>query len=179
MKTTDRKNNSESGFTMVELLVAIAILGIIIMIAIPNLITFRQNAQLSAATRELFSGFQQAKMTAIKRNINCTITFGENVGGTTYDYIVYVESGAEGNNFKHDSDDEIIISRTLEQSVEIDYALLPFPVNENGNPSIAFSPFGLPRDKNGKLGNGTIKVKNPYRTKNLELSIVGNVKITS
>jgi len=180
MKTTDRKNNSESGFTMVEFLVSIAILSIIIAIAIPNLLTFKQNSQLSAATREMFSGFQQAKMTAIKRNINCTITFGQNAGGTEYDYIVYVDAD---NDFVYDAADneEIIISRIKEQSasIDIDRVGISFPINTNGNPSIAFSPFGLPRDKNGKLGNGTLTVTNPNRTKNLELSIVGNVKITS
>ncbi len=67
MKTANRKNNSESGFSMVELLISMAILAIIAAIALPNFYTFRRNSQLGAATRELFSGFQQAKMTAIKR----------------------------------------------------------------------------------------------------------------
>ncbi|MDM8541102.1 GspH/FimT family protein [Desulfococcaceae bacterium HSG9] len=177
MKTTDRKNNSESGFSMVEALVSMAILAIIAAIAIPNLITFKQNSQLSAASRELFSGFQQAKMTAIKRNANCTITFNQPVAGTTYDYVVYVD---ENNDLKYDTNEEIIVSQLWEQSANIDSVIpISFLDNDEGNPSIAFSPYGLPSDKDGKLVNGTITLTNPNRVKNLELSIVGNVKITS
>ncbi len=177
MKTIFQTNNSESGFSIVEFLVSMGILGIIAAIAIPNFIAFRQNSQLNTATRELFSGFQQAKMTAIKRNVNCTITFGRN-SGTTYDYIVYLD---HNRNFKRDSNDEIIISRSLEKFLEIDYSNFPFDLNEDGNPSIAFNPQGLPKDKNGLLGQGRIPLKNTAtkRIKNLELNTVGNVKISS
>lgn len=177
MKTFFQTSNTESGFSIVEFLVSMAILGIIAAIAIPNLLAFKQNSDLNSATRELFSGFQQAKMTAIKRNINCTITFGKN-RGTTYDYIVFVD---HNRNFKRDSNDEIIISRNLEKFLEIDYTNFPFNINEDGNPSIAFNPHGLPKDKNGVLGQGRVPLKNTatQRTKNVELNAVGNVKITS
>jgi len=176
MKTTDRNNNSESGFSMVELLVSMAILGIIAAIAMPNFIAFKQNSQLGAATRELFSGFQQAKMTAIKRNTNCTITFNQPVGGTTYDYIVYVDTD---NDLEYDPGEKVIVSQLWEQSANIS-STIPFVNNDEGRPSIAFNPYGLPKDNAGNLGNGTITLTNTTsRVKNLELSIVGNVKIAS
>ncbi len=175
MKAADRKNNSESGFSMVEALVSMAILAIIAAIAIPNLITFKRNSQLGAAARELFSGFQQAKMTAIKRNANCTITFNQPVGGTTYNYIVYVDAD---NDLEYDSGEKIIVSQRWEKSANIS-STIPFANNDEGRPSIAFNPYGLPKDNAGNLGNGTITLTNPDRVKNLELSIVGNVKIAS
>ena len=175
MKTTDRKNKSESGLSMVEALVSMVILAIIAAIALPNFIAFRQNSQLGAVTRELFSGFQQAKMTAIKRNTNCTITFNQPVGGTTYSYVVYVDTNKD---LEYDPGEKIIVSQLADQSAIIN---CDFMKNDNDLPSIAFNSYGLPKDKTGNLGKGTITVTNPItnRVKNLELSTVGNIKITS
>ncbi|MFO7964571.1 MAG: GspH/FimT family pseudopilin [Desulfobacterales bacterium] len=64
MKATHPKH----GFTVIEMLVAIAIIGIISAIAIPNLLSFFPKSRLSGATRVLAGDLMATRMEAVKRN---------------------------------------------------------------------------------------------------------------
>ena len=70
------RNNS--GFTIVELLVVIALIAIIAAIAVPNFIGWLPKYRLRAATQDLYSNFQRAKMGAIKNNNDWAIVFDTN-----------------------------------------------------------------------------------------------------
>lgn len=62
------------GFSLLELLIVIAIVGILIAIAIPSLIAAQQRAQLAQATDLVVVSLQQAQREAIRRNKSCTLT---------------------------------------------------------------------------------------------------------
>jgi type IV fimbrial biogenesis protein FimT len=62
------------GFTMVELLVTISIVGILTMIAVPSLTTFIQNQRLATATNSLVLSLNYARSEAIKRSVPNGIT---------------------------------------------------------------------------------------------------------
>ena len=58
----------ESGFTLVELVVTFAVLGVLAGIAIPTFSVWLPNYRLKSATMDIYSNFQQAKMMAIRTN---------------------------------------------------------------------------------------------------------------
>ncbi len=64
-----------AGFTLLELMVTIAVIGIITAIATPNAIAWRNNARFNAAVRQVKSAIEGARMAAIKSNLPATVTF--------------------------------------------------------------------------------------------------------
>ena len=67
------RNNS--GFTIMELAVVIAIIGILAGMALPNLIGVMPRYRLKSAVLDLSSNMQRARLMAIKQNATCTVTF--------------------------------------------------------------------------------------------------------
>jgi len=69
---------NRSGFTVVELVTVIAIIGIISALAIPSYLQFLPNYRLKSAIRDLYSNLQLIKLEAIKSNGKCSIKYYTN-----------------------------------------------------------------------------------------------------
>lgn len=172
----------KDGYTLIEVLVTMVVLAIVTAITIPVFARWLPDYRLRAAARDLYSNFQLAKMEAVRNNSNCAITFNQAIGGTVYDYAVFVDSD---NDLEYDAGEEVItqVLWTDYEDVSFDTAQgggdgLNFPNNDDGLPSIAFRPNGLPRDNSGGSGTGTAFLVN---TKNMTRSVVisagGNITI--
>jgi len=61
------------GFTLLELLITLVIIGVLLIVGMPSLKTMMQNNQLIASTNELISAFHIARSEAIKNNARVTI----------------------------------------------------------------------------------------------------------
>jgi prepilin-type N-terminal cleavage/methylation domain-containing protein len=72
----------QSGFTLMEMMVVIAIIAIVSAFTVPNMIAWRNNAQLSAGVRQIYSDLQGARKLAIKSNSMTFVIF--DVGADTY-----------------------------------------------------------------------------------------------
>jgi prepilin-type N-terminal cleavage/methylation domain-containing protein len=70
-----RIKTGQSGFTLVDLMVVIAVIGILLAIAVPNFLSWQPNMRLRSAARDIFSVMSRAKIEAIKRHANVTIRF--------------------------------------------------------------------------------------------------------
>lgn len=57
-----------SGFSMMEVMVVVAILGIVLAVAIPNFTSLINSNRLSAAANEFVASFQEARSEAIRLN---------------------------------------------------------------------------------------------------------------
>ena len=66
---------NKSGFTIIELAITLMIIGIMASIAIPSFSVWLPSYRLKSAARELYSNLQLAKLTAVRQNQNCSITF--------------------------------------------------------------------------------------------------------
>jgi prepilin-type N-terminal cleavage/methylation domain-containing protein len=64
----------DRGFTLIESLVVLAIVGILIALAIPSLIAAQNRAKLAQATDLAIASLQESQREAIRRNQSCTLT---------------------------------------------------------------------------------------------------------
>lgn len=75
IKSSMEKCKCQKGFTLVETVIVVAIIGILTAIAIPNFILWLPDMRLKAAARDLHSNMQKARMQAVKTNLNSAIVF--------------------------------------------------------------------------------------------------------
>ena len=76
--------NNKRGFTLIELMIVIGVIGIMAAISTPMIMNWLPNYRLKAAARDLYSNMQKARMVAVKSNQNTAIIF--DVANEKYDF---------------------------------------------------------------------------------------------
>ena len=90
-----------TGFTLIELMITLFIVGILLTVGVPSLKTFMQGNQLIASTNELISALHVARSEAIKLNSRvsiCESSDGANCSATgswRNGWIVFVDANGD------------------------------------------------------------------------------------
>ena len=63
------RRRSQRGFTLIEIMISLTVLGILLMVALPSFSEWLQNQQLRAASEATLNGLQVARGAAIRRNV--------------------------------------------------------------------------------------------------------------
>lgn len=72
---------SGRGFTLIELMISIAILAILVSVAAPSMSSLVRDQRVKTATFDVYASLAYARSEAIKRNANVDITHGADWGG--------------------------------------------------------------------------------------------------
>lgn len=83
MSNKSSQEKKQSGFSALELMATIGIVGILAAIAIPGFMSWLPNYRLKSAARDIYSNLQTTKMAAIKANADRTVTFAPGTGAYT------------------------------------------------------------------------------------------------
>ena len=147
----------QSGATLLELMVVLAVSAILLGIGIPGLTALSSSSRLVSATNELVSSLHLARSEAIKRNsrvVMCKSATGTSCaasGGWHQGWLVFHDPN---NNAALDANETVILARPF----------FPGGINLNGNQWIAryisYTPSGATRMVSGVLQVGTLTVCN-------------------
>jgi len=102
----------QSGFTLYELLIVIAIIAVLSAIAIPNFIKWLPKYRLGRAARSLLSAMQYSRLMAVKENVNILVNFDP---GTNH-YRIFADYDSDDNQ---DADEPTIRRGMMPAGVSI------------------------------------------------------------
>jgi prepilin-type N-terminal cleavage/methylation domain-containing protein len=76
------KRDGQQGFTLVELMVALAVLAILTVAALPSFASFRQRSAVREAADQATAFWNSARFEAVKRNAMVKVSVKKNADGT-------------------------------------------------------------------------------------------------
>lgn len=135
------------GFTLVELMIVITIIGLITVLSIPNYSRFMQNWKLDGDAQQFASAMRTARATAVMKNIEVVFSFDP--AANTYSY--FEDNDRDGN---HDANEYESAEYEMSKGVEITAFTLTSSIFTFGNKG------STPESGSVTLRNVNNKVKN-------------------
>ena len=114
-----------SGFTLMELMVTIAIIAILSAIVIPNFIAWVPKFKLGGASRDVLGILQKTRVQAVKDNSSYVLMF--DTGNESYTAFLDDGAGTPANsgNGVLDGGETVIVQKTLANGIDISVTTLP------------------------------------------------------
>ncbi|MBC8282855.1 MAG: GspH/FimT family pseudopilin [Nitrospinae bacterium] len=103
----------QEGFTLIEMVVTMAIMGIVAAIAIPNFSKWKEKHEINGQAQKVYFDLMLARTTAIKSNNNVRVAFDT----TAHTYQIHEDSNDDGNL----DAGENVKNATLENDVQFAY----------------------------------------------------------
>ena len=161
-----RRTNRKAGFTLLELMVTLAIIGLMAAIAAPSFSKSVPRAKLRRATYQIANDLKLARLKCISGNHGTRITF-DTANNT---YTRYLDTNRDGTFAAGEAD---IVNRTLSSGISF--------VGASTGPNVTFDPNGSANDGTAAVADIPITLVNsitPPESRSISVNrAVGRVKI--
>jgi type IV fimbrial biogenesis protein FimT len=163
--------DNRKGWTLIEMLTIIAVIGIIAAIGIPNFSNWIHSFRLKNAASDMMSNLHKARMRAISQNSNCVVSFDLTGSGS---YLLFMDDGAGGGTAKNglrDGSEELI--KSVSPAVD-NPGIALISVTLDGSSAYGFTPMGLSFVNR----SGSVVFQNQRgETRQVDLSAGGNISL--
>jgi len=130
-----RDMHTQPGFSMVELMITVAVLAIIATIAVPSFTNMIQNARIRTAAESIQNGLQVARAEAVKRNT--LVKFQLNADSS---WVACVVANVADNCVNDPANADYIQGRSTAEGSTADVTATVTPA---GNTTVVFTGLGL------------------------------------
>lgn len=119
-----------NGFSLIEVLIVIAVIGVIALVVSPDIINSLETRNLENSMRDLMSTMERAKHLAIKTKLNHRVRFDNSSG----EWTMRLEQEISAGTWER-------VVRSVERTIPTKFNLtLNLPT---GDPSVTFNPMGI------------------------------------
>lgn len=172
----------QRGFTLVELLVTVAVLAVLLGIAVPSFQTMMANSQLSSRTNDMVGALSLARSEAIRRGARITLCKSSDgascstSGDWAQGWIAFVDATRSGTDASVDSGETVIqVHQGNADAVSV-------KGSSNVSNYVSFASDGRAKLMDGASQTGTLRacsssgaVTNDSRARSIEISATGRI----